>query len=55
MMNYNKDHHTLIQRFDDEFSLLRTNMTTPVAHKTRLQRPTEQEKVNQKGQKALII
>ena len=42
---------TLIQRFDDEFSPLQTTMTTPVAHKTRLLKPREDEAVNAKEQK----
>ena len=43
---------TLIQRFEDEFSPLQTNMTTPVAQRTRLTRPKEGEAVSGACQKS---
>ena len=42
---------TLIQRFEDEFAPKLTNMTTPVAHRTRLTRPKEGEAVSSTCQK----
>ena len=43
---------TLVQRFEDEFSPLQTNMTTPVAQRTRLRRPKEGEAVSEVCQKS---